>query len=146
MLVKDLLKTKSKELVTISASTKLKEAMESLINNKISCLPVLDDNSRLIGIISDKDIFRHAYEKPAGFQDETVGEVMTTNLIVGLVDDEVAYIAGIMTENRIRHVPIVERDHIIGLLSVGDIVKTQIENIRVENRYLWQYIEGTYPA
>ena len=146
MLVKDLLQSKSKKLVTATASTRLKDAMESLISNKISCLPVIDDNNRLIGIISDKDIFRRAYEKPGSFQEENVGDVMTTNLIVGIVDDELAYIAGIMTENRIRHVPIVERDHIIGLLSVGDIVKTQMENIKVENRYLWQYIEGTYPA
>ena len=71
---------------------------------------------------------------------------MSTNLIVGLPEDDVAYIAGVMTENRIRHVPIVDRDRIIGLLSVGDIVKTQIENIKVENRYLWQYIEGSYPG
>ena len=127
MLVKDLLQSKSKKLVTATASTKLKDAMESLISNKISCLPVIDDKNRLIGIISDKDIFRHAYAKPDSFQDEIVGDVMTTNLIVGIVDDELAYIAGIMTENRIRHVPIVERDHIIGLLSVGDIVKTQID-------------------
>jgi len=146
MLVKDLLQSKSKKLVTATASTRLKDAMESLISNKISCLPVIDDNNRLIGIISDKDIFRRAYEKPGSFQEENVGDAMTTNLIVGIVDDELAYIAGIMTENRIRHVPIVERDHIIGLLSVGDIVKTQMENIKVENRYLWQYIEGTYPA
>lgn len=146
MLVKDLLQTKSKKLVTVSTATKLKDAMESLISNKISCLPVLDDKNCLIGIISDKDIFRRAYEKPGEFQEQNVGDVMTTNLIVGLADDEIAYIAGIMTENRIRHVPIVERDHIVGLLSVGDIVKTQMENIKVENRYLWQYIEGTYPG
>jgi len=61
-------------------------------------------------------------------------------------DDEVSYIAGVMTNNRIRHVPIVENKQLAGLVSVGDVVKTQMENIQIENRYLKQYIDGSYPG
>ncbi len=146
MLVKDILQAKDKRLITVGPDATLKQAMELLLKNKISSLPVLDDDEKLIGIISDKDIFRKAYEDAQGFQSKTVGDCMSTNLIVGLPEDDLAYIAGVMTENRIRHVPIVHREKIIGLLSVGDIVKTQMEHIKVENRYLWQYIEGTYPG
>ena len=146
MLVKEVLQSKDKRLVTTGPTATLKQAMGLLITNKVSSLPVLDENEKLIGIISDKDIFRKAHEDAQTFQNLSVGECMSTNLIVGLPEDDVAYIAGVMTENRIRHVPIVDRDRIIGLLSVGDIVKTQIENIKVENRYLWQYIEGSYPG
>ncbi len=146
MLVKDILQAKDRRLITVGPDATLKQAMELLLKNKISSLPVLDDDEKLIGIISDKDIFRKAYEDAPNFQTKTVGDCMSTNLIVGLPEDNLAYIAGVMTENRIRHVPIVERDRIIGLLSVGDIVKTQMEHIKVENRYLWQYIEGTYPG
>jgi CBS domain-containing protein len=146
MLVKDILQAKDRRLITVGPDATLKQAMELLLKNKISSLPVLDDDEKLIGIISDKDIFRKAYEDARGFQTKTVGDCMSTNLIVGLPEDDLAYIAGVMTENRIRHVPIVHREKIIGLLSVGDIVKTQMEHIKVENRYLWQYIEGTYPG
>jgi len=71
---------------------------------------------------------------------------MTSELLVGLPTDEISYIAAIMTNNRIRHIPIMDGKNLIGLLSVGDIVKTLMANIETENRYLRQYIDGTYPA
>ena len=143
MTIKDIL---HKKVITVDKSEKLTRAMHVLIENRISCLPVVDAEGRLIGIISDKDIFKKVHETSGKYHEVSVGECMSTDLIVGLPDDEVSYIAGIMTENRIRHVPIVEGDHMIGLISIGDIVKTQMENIKVENRYLKEYISGKYPA
>ena len=69
---------------------------------------------------------------------------MTTELIVGVVDDDLTYSAVLMTNNRIRHIPIMEKDKIIGIVSVGDIVKTQMEHIKIENRYLRQYLSGSH--
>ena len=146
MQVKDILKSKNREVVTATTGTSVPEAMKALISNKISCLPVVSEQNELQGIISDKDIFKKVHEDPEGFCDCKVGELMSTELIVGLMEDEIAYIAGVMTNNRIRHVPIVEDSQLKGLVSVGDIVKTQMEHIKVENRYLKQYIAGDYPA
>jgi CBS domain-containing protein len=146
MLVRDVLKSKSRELITVGKETSLKQAMERLIKHKISCLPVTDEDDKVVGIISDKDIFRRVYDTDCKFQTLTVGDCMTTEVIIGLPDDQLSYIAGVMTENRIRHVPVVDRSGIVGLISVGDIVKTQMENIKIENRYLKQYIEGSYPG
>ena len=146
MLVKDILKCKQKELITALPATTIKQAMELLIDNRISSLPVVDENHKLVGIISDKDIFKKIYETEGDYRVFTVGQLMTTDLIVGLADDELPYIAGLMTNNRIRHIPIVEQDGIIGIISVGDIVKTQMEHIKIENRYLKQYLSNTYPS
>ncbi|MBD3402471.1 CBS domain-containing protein [candidate division GN15 bacterium] len=146
MLVKDLLRQKDRRLVTTTAGTDLETAMGQLIDNRISCLPVLDDTGKLIAIISDKDIFRAVYESKEQFRELTVGDEMTRDLIVGVGDDSISYIAGLMTNNRIRHIPIVEGDALVGLLSVGDIVKTQMEDIKIENRYLKDFIQGTYPG
>ncbi len=146
MQVKDILKTKSRDVLTATAATAIPEAMKVLISNKISCLPVISDDNKLEGIISDKDIFKKVHLDPDGFRNSTVGDLMTRDVIVGLMDDDIAYIAGVMTNNRIRHVPIVEDSKLKGLVSVGDIVKTQIEKISIENRYLKQYIGGDYPA
>jgi CBS domain-containing protein len=146
MLVKDVLKLKQKETVTTHRNMSVREAMDLLIGHKISCLPVVHDNQELEGIISDKDIFRHVHRNPRDFAESKVGDLMTTNVIVGLADDDLGYIAGIMTNNRIRHVPIVENSRLVGLVSVGDVVKTQMESIKIENRYLKQYIGGDYPA
>lgn len=146
MKVKEVLKIKARELITATPATGVTEAMRLLIDNAVSCLPVIDDSNNLVGIISDKDIFREVFKKPEDFRSGTVGDLMTTNVIVGIGEDEMSYIAGIMTQNRIRHVPIVEARKIVGLISVGDVVKLQMENIKIENRYLKQYIDGSYPG
>jgi CBS domain-containing protein len=143
MTIKDIL---HKKVITTTKDEPLTRAMKTLIENKISCLPVVEADGKLVGIISDKDIFRKVHETSGKYHEVTVGECMTTELLVGLPTDEVAYIAGVMTENRIRHVPIVDGGQMIGLISIGDIVKTQMENIKVENRYLKEYITGKYPA
>ncbi|MCB2202030.1 CBS domain-containing protein [bacterium] len=145
MLVKDLLRQKDKSLITTTPETPLETAMGLLVDNRISCLPVLN-GGKLIGIVSDKDIFRVVYETKERYRDHTVADFMTSELIVGVPDDSVGYIAGLMTQNRIRHIPILEGDSLIGLLSVGDIVKTQMEDIRIENRYLKDFIQGSYPG
>jgi CBS domain-containing protein len=120
--------------------------MARLIENRISCLPVVSDSGEVVGIISDKDIFRAAFRDPQNFTEKNVNHLMTTNLIIGLPDDELDYIAGVMTNNRIRHVPIVQDKRLVGLLSVGDIVKSQMKNIQIENRYLKKYIHDEYPG
>lgn len=146
MRVKDILKAKDRELISARKETSVPEAMKLLISNKISCLPVLDGDHELVGIISDKDIFYRIHVDPDGFSKATVGDLMTEDVLVGLLEDEVSYIAGIMTNNRIRHVPIVDERRLVGLVSVGDVVKTQIEQVQIENRHLKQYIGGDYPG
>jgi CBS domain-containing protein len=79
-----------------------------------------------------------------GFMKMSVGEIMTTELMIGVGEDDIQYIGGVMTQNRIRHVPIVEDDNLVGLISVGDVVKAHIDEVEVENRYLKTYITGSY--
>ena len=146
MKVSEFMQKNQRRVITARESTPIPAAMSLLLQNRISCLPVLDDKSELAGIISDKDIFRAAFDDPRGFTELSVKQLMTTNLLVGLAEDDLAYIAGVMTNNRIRHVPIVENKRLIGLLSIGDIVKAQLKDIQIENRYLWKYIKDEYPG
>jgi CBS domain-containing protein len=146
MRVSDVLRVKGRAVQTIGPSATIQDAMAILIAQRISCLPVVNDRRELVGIISDKDIFRKAYHDPKGFQGMLVEDLMTAEVIVGLDEDEVGYIAAIMTQNRIRHVPIVSDNLLTGLVSIGDVVKLQMTEIRVENRYLWEYINGSYPG
>lgn len=146
MLVKELMKAREKDLITANLSTTVTQAMALLIDNKISCLPVVDDNNRLHGIISDKDIFKTIHENQTDFMAVSIKDIMTSNVIVGVEDDDIEYISNIMTNNRIRHVPVVQGDHLIYLISIGDVVKVNQKEMEIENRYLKQYIDGTYPA
>jgi CBS domain-containing protein len=75
-----------------------------------------------------------------------VGDVMTRDVIVATPDDKIDYLLAIMTENRIRHIPIIDGGKLAGMISTGDVVKAQIIDEKVENRYLKDYIEGKYPA
>jgi CBS domain-containing protein len=146
MKVRDFMRNNPRQVVSARENTPIPAAMSLLLQNRISCLPVLNDKAELEGIISDKDIFRAAFDDPRGFTDLSVKQLMTKDLLVGLADDDLDYIAGVMTNNRIRHVPIVENKRLIGLVSVGDIVKSQLKNVQVENRYLWKYISDEYPG
>jgi CBS domain-containing protein len=140
MLVRTMLESKPKELVTAKPSTKIDEAMDLLISKNIGCLPVLDEAGKLIGIVSDKDIFKKIHETGGDYHALSVKDVMSDAIIVGLPDDDISYIAGLMGKNWIRHVPIVEEEQLIGLVSQRDIIKTQAKKTEIENRYLKLYL------
>ena len=146
MKVIEYMKNNAKNIISTKADTKIREAMSLLIDNKISCLPVVNDKIELLGIISDKDIFLAAYKNSDNFTNDSVRDHMTTDLIVGLAEDDFDYIAGLMNKNRIRHIPIVKNKQLVGLLSLGDIVKSHLTSMKIENRYLKMYIEDSYPG
>jgi len=144
MFVRDLLKSSPKEIVTCRPATDVLTAMEMLISNKIGCLPVMDDDGKLVGIVDDQDIFRAVFENQSDFEKFTAGDLMTSDLIIGMPDDDLNYIAGLMAKNDIRYVPIMEDKKMIGLVSPGDVVKAQKTHMEIENRYLKMYMEGTH--
>ena len=144
MLVKDLLKNKKREVVTATPAMTVPKAMDLLIANQISCLPVIGNSGKLEGIVSDRDFFRAVHKDNHGFTKLKVADLMTTKVMIGVPDDDIQYIGGVMTQNRIRHIPIVEENKLVGLISVGDVVKTHLEEVEVENRYLKTYISGSY--
>ena len=142
MLVRTILEEKNRPLVTAKATHTIEEAMELLISNGIGCLPIVDDQAKLVGVVSDKDIFKRIHLSKTEFRSIPLSEIMTTELVVGVPDDDLHYVAKIMDKNWIRHLPIVQADELIGLVSQRDIIKTQTENIQAENRYLKLYTNG----
>ncbi len=144
MLVKTLLKTKPHQIITTRPAASVDEAMELLIANGIGCLPVVDDTGALTGIVSDKDIFRKIHEVKGDYHRLRVIDVMTSDVIVGLPSDDISYIAGMMEKNWIRHVPIVENNRLVGLVSLRDIIKTLAASTDIENRYLSMYMNGLH--
>lgn len=144
MLVRDMMKASPREIITVDPKTGVRAAMEMLISNKIGCLPVLDTGGELVGILDDQDIFRAVYENQEQFEKFTAGDLMTSDLIIGMPGDDMNYIAGLMAKNDIRYIPIMDNQKMIGLISPGDVVKAQMTHIEIENRYLKMYMEGTH--
>ena len=106
----------------------------------------VDVQGRLTGIVSDKDIFRLIHEQPREFAHGRIGDIMTTHVFIARPSDDVLSVAGLMTNRRIRHVPVVDHGRLVGLISIGDVVKAQLDEVVGENQHLRKYISGDYPA
>ncbi len=146
MKVKDILSVKGSRVVTTHQDNTVVEAMALFFANRIGSLLVVDKNDSILGILAPNDVLKAVQEDADNISKIKVSSIMTRDIIVATEDDNVDYIQAIMTENRIRHIPILEDQTLKGMISIGDVVKAQIKEKEVENRYLKDYIEGKYPA
>jgi CBS domain-containing protein len=124
MKINSILTTKGWEIITIRPDRTISEAVTLLAKHNIGALVVIDSAGDLKGIISERDIIRMAAIEPNIFS-LPVGDVMTKRVIVGVPEDDVMSVAHTMTERRFRHLPIVDDDRLVGIVSVGDILKAQ---------------------
>ncbi len=145
MKVKDILKAKGGAVLSIQPGKTVKEAMDSILKNKIGALLVMEGDM-LKGIITERDLFRVYYQAGEKVLKKKVSEVMTTNLVVGLPNDDIEAVKALMTNNRFRHLPILENKKVCGIVSIGDVVKILAVDLEIENRYLKDYITGKYPG
>ncbi|TKB05791.1 CBS domain-containing protein [Desulforhopalus sp. IMCC35007] len=146
MKVKDILATKGSRVVTIDKSTAVFDAMSIFSANRIGCQLVVDKDENILGIIAARDVLMAVVNHYDTIKDITVGDIMTTNLIVCSEDDDTEYVEAIMTENRVRHIPVFAGKELKGLISIGDLVKSHLKEVHVENKYLKDYIADRYPG
>lgn len=146
MKVKDILRTKGSEVYWIYEDQTAFDAITSLVSHNIGALVVKNRKGKVVGIISERDILRQSYKNLDKLRDIPVKKVMTRDLIYGSPEDYLDHVERIMTENRIRHYPIFEGNEMVGIISIGDVVKHRLTEVKVENRHLRDYIEGKYPA
>lgn len=146
MKVKDILSEKGSDVVSVHEEKTVWEAMQVFAANKVGSLLVLNDNEDPVGIIGARDVLMETLSKCEGIKQSKVKDIMTTDIIVGAPEDSVEDVQKLMTKNRIRHLPIVKDSNICGVISIGDIVKAQLADLHVENKYLKEYVAGKYPA
>lgn len=144
MLVKERLKDKRNKIVAVKPETDALQAMDLMLKKSVRCLPVVDSKGKLLGIVDDKDIFRAIHKDHEGFKTLTAEQLMVSDLIVGIPDDDISYIAGLMSKNSIRYVPIMDEGKMVGLISRSDVLAAQRRHIEIENRYLQMYMEGIH--
>lgn len=144
--VRDLLKNKQiKEVYTISPKTSLIDAALILGEKNVGAL-VVTQNNNPIGIISERDLVRKAREGGKYLDTHNVEDIMIQNVAIALTSDSVSYVSSIMTQNRIRHMPVIENQKMVGIISIGDVVHAQITDAKYEIRLLQDYIQGKYPG
>lgn len=143
MKIKDIIDMQ-RSIITVGFQEKVRVALDILMKNKISCLPVLDDSGKVMGVISERDILRELHANSGNLDSRYVGDAMTRDILIGLVDDDLDYIMNIMSKNNIRHMPIMSGHELVGILSIRDVVKGLMHKVEAENHYLKDYIEGKY--
>ena len=144
MKVKEILQSKaSKEIVTIGAEATVREAVELFTRHGIGALPVVDESKQIFGIVTERDILRRCLKDENPDFLAPVRAIMTADVIVGVPEDDADYVMGMFTNNRIRHLPIVSGKTMVGIVSIGDVVKSQLKQFEFENRHLKDYIKGS---
>jgi CBS domain-containing protein len=146
MKVRDILKDKGSRVDTIEAEKTICDAVKVLVEKNIGSLLVLDEKGGIAGIITERDILRQCDRCFEKFPETKVKDLMTKELIVASPDDDLDYVENSMTQNRVRHLPIILDKKLEGIISIGDLVNVLRGECKVENRYLKAYISGEYPG
>jgi CBS domain-containing protein len=145
MTIRDILHAKGSVVLTINEDTTISQATEMFIANQVGSLLVLDNEGRISGIFSERDALRVCHSHQGQCAELKIGELMTKNIIFAEADDDVNYVLGIMTNNRIRHIPVMKDQNLAGIVSIGDLVKNLLNEHQYENKYLLDYIQGNTP-
>lgn len=146
MKVKDILREKGTAVHTIGPERLISDAVARLNKYHVGALVVVDEKGAIKGIITERDILRLCEMRAGALGHITVGQEMTRDVLVGVPDDDINYIMNIMTENHIRHVPIMSEDRLAGIISVGDVLKARLDQCEFHARHLQDYITGKYPG
>ena len=141
MKVRDLLDSKGKDIVSIDVNSSVDDAIRSMNARKISAIMVTEQG-KTVGIFTERDVVRSYILGRKSFKDAKVRDAMVTNLIVAVPDDELADISSIMVEKNIRHLPVLDNGRVIGMLSIRDIIQTQVKKLTADLHYLRDYIAG----
>ena len=142
MLVRDVLESKGRRMVTIDCDATVSEAIAKLVQNNIGSLPVVEKDGRLIGIFSERDVLRIIHNRGEGFGRLPICDVMTRNPVTCSLEDDVDDVMGQMSERHIAKVPVTTGEQLVGIVSVGDVIKALHDKVHTENQHLMSYIHG----
>jgi CBS domain-containing protein len=143
--VSDILRIKGSHIYSIGSDASVYEAVKEMVNHNVGSLLVLDPDG-VKGIITERDYLREIVLLGRTSKTTQVREIMTTEVVVVESARPLEECMAIMSGRRIRHLPVVDEGRLVGIVSIGDMVKQIADDREVEIRYLTEYITGKYPA
>lgn len=141
MKISDILRGKGTNVVSMPPDATVRELIASLVENRIGAVVVVD-GATLIGVVSERDVIHRLHTDGDAALDTELRQLMSTDLVTCATRDEVDSIAATMTERRIRHMPVLTDGQLAGIVSIGDVVKSRIQQLEAESEQLEQYITG----
>ena len=142
MFVHELLKGKPAGVATTTPTTSAKDAVAALAEHGVGALVVSATEGSVDGIISERDIVRCIARLGVGVADLSVADMMTATVVTCGINDTAEQLMSVMTNGRFRHVPVVEADELIGIVSIGDVVRARVGELEAEKEQLSSYISG----
>ena len=142
MRIGKLLDRKGREVVTVRPDATIWEVMDLLDRHSVGALVVSQDGRHPDGILSERDIVRQLHARGSEVLDGPASDLMVKEVLTAGPDDEVESLMGVMTTNRIRHVPVLQEGLLVGIVSIGDVVKQRVDSLQDDNRALHDYINA----
>ena len=142
MFVHDVLKAKGRRVISIGPEATVKQALARFVKNNIGSLPVVEVSGQVIGIFSERDVVFGDHRDSERFHQQLIGEVMTRDPIICSSKDTLALAMGKMARHHVGQLPVVDGGELVGLVSIGDLVKSLYEQVEAENRHLMDYLHG----
>ena len=140
MRVADIIRQKGDTVGSIASTASITDVVSKLRTMGVGAVVVSEDGVTLSGIISERDIVRRLDTDGAAVLDRTVADLMTAEVITCGLEDTIAELMAVMTQRRIRHIPVIEDDRLTGVVSIGDVVKCRLQEVEDERRHLEDYI------
>lgn len=142
MQIADILAVKGQDVVTISPDAAVGDAVASLARHRIGALVVSGVDGGAEGMVSERDIVRRLDHTRDGLLDRRVDDIMSAPVLTCRPEDEVESVMHTMTEKRVRHLPVERDGTLVGLVSIGDVVKATIEKLELDRKLLEEYIDA----
>jgi CBS domain-containing protein len=139
--VSDILRGKGRQVYSVEASATVFEAIKQMVEANIGALMVID-GGETVGIMTERDYLRKIAVQGRTSHDTKVHEIMSSPLVYVTLETSIEESMAIMTDRRIRHLPVVENDEVVGVISIGDVVKFQSREATFQVQYLTEYISG----
>jgi CBS domain-containing protein len=140
VLIAEVLRAKGSFVATVMPDATVTELLGKMAEHGVGALVVSADGSHIDGIVSERDVVRHLHRVGAALLDETVSTIMTPDVRTCSSNDKVDDLMVVMTEHRIRHLPVVGGDELVGIVSIGDVVKSRLGDLEGERNELVAYI------
>lgn len=136
MVAEDILRRKGRDTITVAPDATLEEAADILSEYDIGALVVTEGGDRVAGVLSERDIVRSLSDQGGGALQSTVREVMTDEVLTCTPEDKVKDLMERVTRRRVRHLPVVEDATVDGMISIGDLLKTRLQEMKTEKQVL----------
>jgi CBS domain-containing protein len=143
VLVSDLIRRKGSSVASAPPDTTVAALLDLLAERRIGAVVVSSDGATVAGIVSERDVVRALRTNGPALLDAPISTVMTADVVVSAPGDTVEDMMRLMTERRIRHVPVCEEDRLVGIVSIGDVVKHKIDALQFERDQLDSYVHQT---